>query len=412
MINKKTVYIEAAFKGCFSASLDCNYYKELFVRNGYTVVSDPHKAVVILLAMCTGENKAYALSTGLFNRLIKQRREGAQIIIGGCLTASEKKDCIKNKGCFSFIPGEEESLARYLNFETFFTNDNIRDNLDVHDACLSTKKWIAVRKVLAGFRCICGALRLPASALIGRILNVTRTYSEKSCVIRVSKGCSGKCTYCVERSARGPLHSRPIARIVAEIEERLRLGYNHFTIVSDDVGYYGLDIGSNFCELIKAVLSAGDDFTLSIRSLNPKCLIERINEFSNLIIPGRITDIESPVQAGNNRILAKMGRGHTREEYINAFKMILAKDPNISIKTHIIIGFADETREEFNDTVQLTELIPIEKCDITYYTVNPGTVSSAYNNCVSLNEMKRRHRMFIYAMTKSFARRLFLEKGF
>jgi len=406
----KNFYIETAPKFCFSMSLDCNYYRELFLNNGYTLVTDPKKASVILLAMCTGERQAQRLSSSLFNRLKKHQKQGTEVVIGGCLTPSERNYFIQ-KGFFAFTTEETKLLSEHLNFTVFFPNSHIKDNLDIYQACPDTPKWVTVRALTKSFRNLSNYLKLPFSGVIDRFLNVTRTYEKNSCIIRVSKGCAGRCTYCTEREARGTLQSHPIDTIINEIKERLALGYNHFTLVADDLGFYGLDIGLNFCDLLKSILSLDDHFTLTLRCLNPKCLIKNIDDFVNIIVPGRITDIESPVQSGNNRILLKMGRGHRIEEYIEAFKRILKKDPHIAIKTHIIIGFADETEAEFNDTVNLANHIPIDKCNITYYTVNPGTPAGSFNNCVSQKEKISRHIKFMFVLFKSYLKRSLIKSG-
>ena len=408
--NIKSLYIETAFKGCFNISLDCNYYKELFLQNSYFIVKTPKKASVILLAMCTGESHAQRLSTSLFNRLKKYKERGAEVVIGGCITTLEKKE-FTQKGYFAFTTEESKLLSEHLNLKVFLPNSNIRDSLDIHQACLDTKKWIAVRTLAKIFRDLSSSLKLPFSGVIGRFLNVTRAYEQNSCIIRVSKGCAGKCTYCTEREARGALQSRPIETIINEIKEKLGMSYNHFTLVSDDLGFYGLDIRLNFCDLLKSILSLNGNFTLTLRCLNPQCLIKNIDEFVKIIVPGRITDIESPVQSGNNRILSKMGRGYRIEGYIQAFKRILEKDPRIAIKTHIIVGFADETEAEFNDTISLVNNIPIDKCNITYYTVNTGTPASLFDNRVSQKEKISRHRKLVFALLKSYLRRSLKKSG-
>ena len=403
---KKSVYIEAAFKGCFNASLDCNYFKKLFEKNGYAIVKNPAGATVILLVMCTGEENAYRLSSRLFERFKRYRKKGIEVIVGGCIKKSEREDFIKMHGYFSFVPGQENLLAEHLDFEEFFTKDKIKDNVDIYEASTSAKKWIVLRELMRYIKKISDILRCPVSNTIGRFLKVTSAYSKKACVIRVARGCRGKCTYCTIRSVRGLLVSRPVGVIVNEVVERIGEGYNHFTIVADDVGYYGVDIGLDFCDLVKALLEIDGSFTISLRALNPKCLIKFIDKFTDIIIPGRITDIESPVESGNNRILDKMNRGYTREEYIDALNRILDKDPGIAFKTHFIMGFADETDKEFNDTLELIKEVPMEKCDITYYTAERGAPSYGFNNCVSKKEMVRRGRKVVMAMAKSFLMRL------
>ena len=106
-----------------------------------------------------------------------------------------------------------------------------------------------------------------------------------------------------------------------------------------------------------------------------------------------------------------MGRGYKVEGFIQAFKRILDKDPQIAIKTHIIIGFADETEAEFNDTINLINSIPIDKCNITYYTVNPGTPASLFDNPVTQKEKISRHRKLVFVLFKSYLKRSLKKSG-
>jgi tRNA A37 methylthiotransferase MiaB len=408
----KTVYVEPAYPSCLVTSLDCRYYRELFEKNGYTVVDNARKASVILLSMCTGEREAQKLSARLLNRHLRGGRNGARLVIGGCITPSEKQDLLDRIGCVVFRPGEEQHLAQALGLQSFFPMSGASDSGAARETCPMGRRWSAIRRGTEVVRRAAAAIRLPAAAALQRLLAVTNTYSRNSCIIRVSSGCMGTCTYCVERHARGKLRSRPLSVIVEEVRRRRAEGFDHFSLVADDVGYYGQDLGISFCHLVDALLGVDTELTLSLRCLNPRCLIEHLDEFLPIIVPGRITDIETPVQSGNNRILALMGRGHTIEAFFDALDRILATDPAIAFKTHAIVGFADETDEEFRDTVRIASRVPIENWNVTYYTANPQAASSSYPNSVSQAGMRARHRWLRWGIVKSFVRRSFTRRGF
>jgi tRNA A37 methylthiotransferase MiaB len=362
--------------------------------------------------MCSGEKLALALSAALFARHRRRALRNTHVIIAGCMTDTEKQmyDVLSNGNVFKI--GEESLLAKKLKLEKYFPVSGLSDSAEARKACAKAPQWAAIRIAAEIVYYLADLIRLPVTGILRRFLAVTSTYSSKSRIIRVSSGCLGKCTYCTERKARGALRSRPINVIIDEIRKTRAKGTRHFSFVSDDLGVYGKDIGVSFVDLIRAALFAGEDLTFSLRSLNARRLIEHIKEFSSILIPGRITDIEVPVQSGNNRILGLMKREHTIEPFFDAVWKILSRDPSIAFKIHIITGFPGETEKEFDDTIAIASRIPVDNWNITCYSPCAESESSEFEGQVSKKTMNARNRRLKLAIAWSFVKRALRHRGY
>ena len=162
------------------------------------------------------------------------------------------------------------------------------------------------------------------------------------------------------------------------MESALDKGYGHFLLVSDDFTWYGLDRGLIFIDFLEKIFSLKKVFTLSIKSFNPARCLAHLDRFIACLEPGRIKCIEYLIQFGSNMILEKMNRGYIREDFIAIADAILSKDRDIVLKTMFIVGFPGETENDFNETLNVLERIPLEKAGIFLYHARPGTVAEGF----------------------------------
>ncbi len=229
-----------------------------------------------------------------------------------------------------------------------------------------------------------------------------RPRRESTCKAWVSimEGCNYLCTFCVVPYTRGPERSRPPGDIMAEVEELLRQGYKEITLLGQTVNAYGKNLKprTRFSDLLKAIdtLSGG---TIRVRftSSHPKDLtpdlIEAIASLNSVC-----EHLHLPVQAGSDRVLKRMGRLYTREDYLVKARALREVVPDIALSTDFIVGFPGESEEDFRETLSLLDEGRFDSLFAFKYSPRPLTPAAIHPNQVPeevktdrLNLLLKRH---------------------
>lgn len=191
--------------------------------------------------------------------------------------------------------------------------------------------------------------------------------------IQIAEGCSGNCSYCCTKIARGKLCSFSIEAITNSVKELLEKGIKEFYITAQDLGAYN-DKGKKLHDLLSSILQLNGDFHLRLGMMNPEYLKNNIESIIELLKDKRIYRfIHIPVQSGSDAVLKAMRRRYNIQEFNEVIKRLKEFDENISISTDIICGFPTETEQDWNETVNLVENIQPAVLNISKYTVRPNT---------------------------------------
>jgi len=226
--------------------------------------------------------------------------------------------------------------------------------------------------------------------------------------VPISSGCNSFCTYCIVPYSRGREISRPMAEIIAEINDLTVKGYQEITLLGMNVNSYGLEkVGIGMRKMLLNLDKPFTDedipnnqsqyhtpkntppFVTLIREISKNDSVKKIRfltsnpwDFHDELI-GEIANnpkidrfIHLPIQSGSNRILKLMNRGYTREDYFRLVDKILKAIPDVVLGTDIIVGFPTETEADFNDSVDCARKIPFKIGFVARYSPRPGT--SAY----------------------------------
>ncbi|MCK0746629.1 tRNA (N6-isopentenyl adenosine(37)-C2)-methylthiotransferase MiaB [Chromohalobacter nigrandesensis] len=194
--------------------------------------------------------------------------------------------------------------------------------------------------------------------------------------VSIMEGCSKYCTFCVVPYTRGEEVSRPFEPVMEEVIHLADQGVREINLLGQNVNAYRgenqLGDEIDLAELIGCVAAVeGIDrirFTTSHPVEFSDSLIEAYGE-----IPELVSHLHLPVQAGSDRILAAMKRGHTVEEYVDKLERIRALRPDISFSSDFIIGFPGETEEDFMNTMDLIQRIGYDASFSFVYSPRPGT---------------------------------------
>jgi tRNA A37 methylthiotransferase MiaB len=210
--------------------------------------------------------------------------------------------------------------------------------------------------------------------------------------IRISRGCTGECTYCAIKFATGPIRSRPLDKILAEFQAGLKTGYSVFRFIAEDVGGYGQDMGLNIADFLSNICSQKGDFQLIWDDFRPNWLIQYfpqlIDLFTNNI--NRFGYMGFPVQSGSEGILKLMARGHTAEDAKECLLGLKTRLPNLDLTTHFIIGFPGETEADVFDTINLGKALDFKNITVYKYDTRPNTEAAQFPNKVSVIEKYKR----------------------
>ncbi len=208
--------------------------------------------------------------------------------------------------------------------------------------------------------------------------------------VNIQYGCDKFCTYCIVPYTRGKQRSRKSQDIIKEVEELVNSGYIEVTLLGQNVNAYGKDLEGelNFAELLQKVSDTGIKRLRFVTS-HPwdftDEMIDTISKNENIM-----PYIHLPLQSGSDRILKLMGRRYTKEEYIDLFNKIKDKVKNASITTDIIVGFPNETEDDFNETLEVVNTCKFDSAFTFIYSPREGTPAAKMDDKVSLEEKENR----------------------
>ena len=208
--------------------------------------------------------------------------------------------------------------------------------------------------------------------------------------VNIMYGCDKFCTYCIVPYTRGKQRSRRKEDILKEINDLKNNGYKEITLLGQNVNAYGKDLcdEDDFASLLESVANTGIERIRFVTS-HPwdftDEMIDVIAKYDNIM-----PYIHLPLQSGSSKILKLMGRRYTKEEYLTLFKKIKERIKNVAITTDIIVGFPNETEEDFKETLDVVDECQFDGAYTFIYSKREGTPASKMVDKVSLEEKEDR----------------------
>lgn len=234
-----------------------------------------------------------------------------------------------------------------------------------------------------------------------KILNTTKKYDfyksdrvlstpSKSAYIRIGEGCDNCCTYCAIPLIRGKYRSRPIEDILAECEYLHSMNINELTVIAQDTSKYGIDMKDmSLATLLSKIAELNYFKWIRVLYLYPDEITDELivtfKKYDSIV---KYFDI--PIQHCNNRLLKLMNRRGSKELIINLINKIRKEIPNAIIRTTLILGFPDETVEEFNELVQFVDEVKFDHLGAFTYSPEEDTKAFDMPNQIDDEEKERR----------------------
>lgn len=219
--------------------------------------------------------------------------------------------------------------------------------------------------------------------------------------VPVSIGCDNFCTYCIVPHVRGRERSIAPDVIIKAANELAEEGAVEITLLGQNVNSYGNDLGFEkglgFSKLLNELNSVEGIKRIRFTTSHPKDLCdETIDAMAKL---DKVCEhLHLPVQCGSNRILKKMNRKYTREQYINTIESVRKLIPGCAISTDIIVGFPGETEEDFKETLELIEDCSFDAAYTFIYSPRDKTAAAKYEDNVTPEEKQRRFERLVEAV--------------
>lgn len=208
--------------------------------------------------------------------------------------------------------------------------------------------------------------------------------------VNIQYGCDKFCTYCIVPYTRGKQRSRHSKEIIAEVEQLVKDGYQEVTLLGQNVNAYGKDLTDelSFAELLEAVSKTNIPRVRFVTS-HPWDFTDEMNstiaKYDNIM-----PYIHLPLQSGSTEILRKMGRRYTKEEYLDLYNKIKKAVKDCSITTDIIVGFPNESDEDFNETLEVVNECQFDSAFTFIYSPREGTPAAKLDDKISMDVKEKR----------------------
>lgn len=349
--------------GCQMNVHDTEVICGILTELGYTQTEDMEQANLLIFNTCAIRENAENKVFGEIGRLSYLKKQNPDTIFAVCGCMSQEESVV------------EKILTKYQFIDVVFGTHNIHRLPEILKHAIFDKQ-----KVIEVWS--------QEGEIIEELPKV-REHTYKAWV-NIIYGCDKFCTYCIVPYTRGKERSRLKEDVLAEIQDLKDKGYQEVTLLGQNVNAYGkdLDDGSyKMGDLLRDVAKIGIP-RIRFMTSHPwdfdDDMIEAIKEYDNII-----PHIHLPVQSGNDAILKIMGRNYTREQYLTLFNK-LKSIPNVSITTDIIVGYPNETYEQFEDTLSLYEYCQFDSAFTFIYSPREGTPASKMQDDVSIEEKQKR----------------------
>jgi tRNA-2-methylthio-N6-dimethylallyladenosine synthase len=374
-MNKKKFFIQTL--GCQMNVYDSERVGHLLEREGYEQAEGPEEADLIFLNTCNVREKAAQKVYSALGRFqgLKKRNSRLLIGVGGCVAQQEGEGLLERFSYVDFVLGTKE-LPRLIEIVNHLENSGKRE---------------------------------AAIGLQGRVDPYASlpSYSPRSKVcsfVSIMQGCDNYCTYCVVPFVRGREVSRPSQDILEEIRSLVAGGVKEVTLLGQNVNSYGQKPGGEigFVQLLEAVEAISGIERIRFTTSHPKDLSAGLaGAFSRL--SNLCEHIHLPLQSGSNRILKRMNRGYTREEYWEKVQALRRNCPEISITADLMVGFPGETEEDFAATLEMVERVQFDDFFSFKYSDRPQTRARLFPDKVP-EEISQRRIEEIQTLQKKITR--------
>ncbi len=336
----------------------------ILLKAGYIPANSLEEADIVIVNTCSvrakPDNKAYSF-IGQVSAL--KERKPIVLAVAGCVPQKEKDELVKRYPKVDLILG----TFNFFNIDELLKKlSNKRPLVEVLD-----KKQEGEEETIPRIDQL--------------ISNPYVAY------VTVQRGCNRFCTYCIVPYTRGRERSVPPKLVVEEVKRLSERGVKEVHLLGQNVDFYGIGLEEkvDLSDLLYMVSEVEGIERVRFTTSHPAGFTRRIAEAIR-DIPKVCEYVHLPPQSGSNRILKRMNRGYTREEYIEKIFMLRETVPNVAISGDFIVGFPGETEKDFEETLNLVETCVFDQAFVFEYSPRPLTKAYTFKDDVPKEEKNRR----------------------
>lgn len=355
--------------GCKVNQYETNAMIQQFINKGYEIANFEEVCDIYIINTCTVTNMSDRKSRQIIRRT-KQINSKSILVATGCYAQVASKE-LENIEEIDLIVGNTEKKDIVDIVENYYKN-NIKVNMtDINN-----------QKEFVDFG--------------------STTYTEKTrAVIKVQDGCNNFCSYCIIPYAKGRVRSRKLESIIDEVKMIVNKGIQEIVITGIHIASYGLDFSNNIrlIDLLEEINKIEDLKRIRLGSLEPTIITDEF--VCRLKKLDKICDhFHLSLQSGCDETLKRMNRKYTTKEFEEVVKRLRNAFPNVALTTDIIVGFPNETNEEFNTTYNYLKNIKFYKMHVFKYSQRKGTRAAVMPNQVDGNIKEERSNKLIQLSNK------------
>ena len=333
--------------GCKVNAYETEAMQEMLEHAGYEIVPFQEGADIYVINTCTVTNIADRKSRQMLHRARKMNPDAVVVAAGCYVQAQAEKQVIDP--CIDIVLGnnkKQDLLTALQAYEE--AHGDLREVIDINH----TKEY--------------------------ENLHLTKQGEHTRAYIKVQDGCNQFCSYCIIPYARGRVRSRAKEDVVAEVTDLAKNGYQEVVLTGIHLSSYGIDFENedNLLSLIRAVHEIEGIKRIRLGSLEPRIITE---EFVQAIaaLPKMCPHFHLSLQSGCNETLKRMNRRYTSEEFYEKCEILRKYFEKLALTTDVIVGFPQETEEEFETTYEFLKKICFYETHIFKYSRRHGTKAAA-----------------------------------
>lgn len=357
--------------GCQMNKHDSEIVCGLLADMGYAFTDNPEEADLILVNTCSIRARAEEKVMGTIGNFRRLKEARPDLILGvmGCMAQKE----------------QERLFARAPHLDLVVGPQAITE-IPALIAKAIEKKGLAPGKIrgsrLGGDFDDLGYV--PEGTVIRRESGI-------SAWVSIMKGCDNFCSYCIVPYVRGREKSRPVRQIVSEMDLLASEGFKEVVLLGQNVLAYGrgLETPADFADLVTATAGVEGIARIRYQTGHPRDYSDRVlKAFAGN--PKVCRHFHLPLQAGSDRILTAMNRGHTAARFEELASGIRSMFPGCAITTDLIVGFPGETEEDFQKTLDLLGRVRFDAAHTYYFSPREGTKAATFPGMLPASERKAR----------------------
>lgn len=367
-MNKKVAFITL---GCKVNQYETNAMCDKFINKKYEVVDKEEKADICIVNTCTVTNMSDRKSRQMLRR-VKEINPNAIIVACGCYAQVAKKE-LEQMEEIDIVLGnnEKKDIVEYV--ENYLKEQN--KIVEIEDV-MQKRDFVDFGKV---------------------------TYTEKTrAVIKVQDGCDRFCSYCIIPYARGRVRSRKPETIISEIEKIVNKGIKEVVITGIHIASYGKDFKEEYklIDLLEDINKIEGLKRIRLGSIEPLLIteefVQRLKKLEKICHHFHLS-----LQSGCDETLKRMNRRYTTNQFRQIVEILRNTYEDVILTTDIIVGFPEETDEEFNKTYEFLKEIKFYKMHIFKYSPRKGTIAAKNKNQIDGNIKEERSKKLIELSDKN-----------